>query len=263
MTRPGEATPRWGRPPFRPIVAGVMVLVLVLLSACGSSDTSPDSPPSSEPVIGDGEIRLTARWKGEPPEPSSVDVSGHEDECGTASLPDRSTLVTDGTLRNVVLTVESGPEGIGRNRREPVEIEQENCLYRPRVVILQTGQTLAVSDHDPGLHNVRATRDRRQVFNYSTYESQGFTESFEQPGVYRLVCDVHPWMEAWVIVTEHGQAAVTDETGQTSLIGLPPGRYELRTWHEEYGSVTHSVELSEGETVSLELTFPDPSTDSP
>src|SRR5690349_16815231 len=59
----------------------------------------------------------------------------------------------DGSLANVfVELVGTFPETPVPT--EPVLIDQSACVYRPRVIGMRMGQTLAVRNSDDGLHNV-------------------------------------------------------------------------------------------------------------
>lgn len=241
------------------IVIGVIALVLVGLIDCeGSESASSTSKQQPEEVKSqNATLELQTRWEGTFPEPRTISTSGHEQACGADTLRDRSVVVSpEGQVKNVALVVESGPEGIWRERSTPVRIDQRNCHYRPRVVVAQPDQPIHITDSDPGLHNVRATFNRRQVFNYSTYQTQELTERFDQVGTYRLACDVHPWMESFILVVNHGQATVTNEVGVARLTDLPPGEYELFTWHEEYGEHHFSVTLEPGENRTIQALFP-------
>lgn len=47
-----------------------------------------------------------------------------------------------------------------------------------------------------------------------------------------IKCDVHAWMSAYVHVLDHPFHTITGEDGTFEIIGLPPGDYELKAWHE-------------------------------
>jgi len=48
-----------------------------------------------------------------------------------------------------------------------------------------------------------------------------------------LLCNVHPKMEAFIVVTPTPFAATTNlETGEYRIDGIPPGTYRVRVWKE-------------------------------
>ena len=59
----------------------------------------------------------------------------------------------------------------------------------------------------------------------------------KEPEYFRVKCDVHPWMNAWVAVIDNPYFAVTDKDGKFALPkGLPDGEYRVTAWHEKYGT---------------------------
>jgi len=58
------------------------------------------------------------------------------------------------------------------------------------------------------------------------------------------------------LVTDNPFTAVTDSRGRFSLIGVPPGTYRLRVWHELLGTLTRPVTIPDGETEVVVLRYP-------
>jgi len=70
-----------------------------------------------------------------------------------------------------------------------------------------------------------------------------------------VTCGVHPWMRAYVSVLEHPFFAVTDDTGNFKIEGLPPGTYQLEAVHEVYGRQQLTVKLAPKEQHALQFTY--------
>lgn len=245
------------------VVAAVLVGVFIV--GCGggggeqttntSSESSMESDGSMEESSGSGSLALTANFEGDAPERETFDASGNS-ECGVDTIEGEKVVVNDNnTLRDVVVSVESGPSGL-ESEPKTVTVDQKNCMYKPHVVTAKTGQSIEVTHSDEGMHNVRGTQDGEQLFNVTTFKGQSKEISFDEPGVYSLECNVHPWMQGWVYVTDHGQAAVAGDDGKAMLNNLPAGDYTLNVWHEEYGTQTKEVSVSDGKEASVSLTFP-------
>lgn len=250
--------------------SAMIALVAFLIAGCGgggeqpATTTTDEEAPAEEQTAetagaeASGSLTVTAQFEGEAPEPKEFDASGNP-ECGTDTIQgEKVVLNDDGTLGNVVVAVTDGPVE-PRAADGSATIDQSECRYAPHVVTLSASGTLTIKDSDEGLHNVRATtEDGRQLFNKTTFEGQSVDvegSEFGEPGAYRLECNVHPWMEAYVYVTETGRAGVTGDEGQVDLSDLPAGEYTVTAWHETYGSQTQTVEVEGDEEASLSFTF--------
>ena len=92
-----------------------------------------------------------------------------------------------------------------RFRRQPVTIDQRGCMYVPRVVGAQVGQTVQVRNSDELLHNVHGTSTHGNAFNFSQPKAGIVQElRLKDPEIMlRVACDVHRWMTAFVGVVNH------------------------------------------------------------
>ena len=144
----------------------------------------------------------------------------------------------------------------------PVVLTQAGCRYDPRVFGVRVGQTLQILNPDGTLHNVNGLPRINRPFNLAMpRERQTLDVVFDQPEpLFPIRCDVHPWMAAYCAVLEHPFFTVTRADGQFRIENLPPGRYELRAWHERLGEQLFTVEITpENEQVDdLELRFSRP-----
>ncbi len=227
-----------------------------MLAACGGngSDSTTQKTEQTTTPSETGSLEYLAKFMGDQPERSRNDASGNP-ECGVDTVLGQEIVVTDNqSLRDAILAVQEGPSGL-ENPAEEVVIDQKNCKYQPHVTTAKVGQTVEITDSDPQMHNVRASRNGEQLFNESTFEGDRLEKSFDQPGYVKLECDIHPWMESWVYVTEHGQAAVTGDDGKAKLNDLPTGDYTLEVWHEEFENRSHSTTVKKDKTISLKDTF--------
>ena len=139
---------------------------------------------------------------------------------------------------------------------EPVSIEQHGCVYSPRVVGLRAGQALQVRNGDDGLHNVHGISTDRDGFNVSQ-PMGGMLNTFHprDAGILRLKCDVHTWMVAFVGVVNHPYFAVTTADGTFTLRDVPEGTYQVRAWHEQFGTITSKVRVDAARPADVEMTY--------
>ena len=111
-------------------------------------------------------------------------------------------------------------------------IDQRDMAFVPHVVAVAVGTTVDFPNHDAMLHNVFSASPAKK-FDLGMYD-QGETKSvvFDAPGVVRIGCNVHPKMEAFVVVHTNPYVAVSDAKGSYTVAGVPDGSYQLRVWHE-------------------------------
>jgi hypothetical protein len=69
------------------------------------------------------------------------------------------------------------------------------------------------------------------------------------------MCNVHPWMRAFVFVFANPYYAVTTTSGTFELKNLPPGTYTIEAWHEKYGSQDQSVTIGPRESKAISFRF--------
>jgi plastocyanin len=218
--------------------------------------------PRVDGVQGGAAISGKVKFTGTKPTMPVIDMS-EEPKCKakyTAGPPRQESVVVNanGTLANVFVYVKSGlPAGqTFPTPATPVEIDQDGCHYRPHVLGIMVGQTLAIKNADGILHNIKAKGVKNRPFNISQPTSMTSTRTFTAPEVMvPLECNVHGWMNAYLGVLPHPFYAVTGGDGSFSLKGLPPGTYVIEAWHEKYGPQTATVTVTAGGTKTQDFTF--------
>ncbi len=89
---------------------------------------------------------------------------------------------------------------------------------------------------DSVAHNVfwpAISGKRKLAHNLGTWpqgEKRSFT--FDTPGVVPLLCNVHPEMSAYIIVSPTPYYAMTDAAGNYRIQNVPDGNYTITVWHE-------------------------------
>jgi plastocyanin len=257
-----------------PSPSGLLVLLaltLLLGFGCGGGTETeePDTPaaeaPTAEaPAAPAGTARIAGHvvYEGEVPalEPIRMDAEPACAEKHSEPVqPEVLVLGDDGSsLGNVFVRVTSGlPEGTSPAPDEPVVIDQEGCQYIPHVVGVMAGQPLQFENSDGILHNVHALPEVNREFNMAMpAERTTAQQTFSRPeDMFRVKCDVHPWMNAWVAVMSHPYFDTTAPDGTFEITGLPAGTYELEAWHEKLGTRTATVTVEDGEAAAADFTF--------
>jgi len=152
-------------------------------------------------------------------------------------------MVKDGGLANVFVWVKSGVTAPPAAPTEPVVLDQRGCEFQPHIVVLRTSQPLEMRNSDDALHNIHPKPAANREFNIGqALRGMSAARAFEHPEVMiPVICDIHPWMRAYVAVVDHPYFAVTGADGTYAISGLPPGKYEVEAWHETLGTQSRTV----------------------
>lgn len=212
------------------------------------------------PIALSGDVSGRVTFQGSPPKPVRLMITGDAVCLKSHKSPLYSEEVVinpNGTLKNVLVCVR---EGLNAKKFEPpstkVVLEQRGCQYVPHVVALQVRQPLEVVNDDVTLHNVHGLSSQNPPFNFAQVrQGQRQIKIFDKPETFRLKCDVHSWMAAFVCVIDHPYFAVTGDDGSFTLKDLPPGEYTLEAWHEKFGTQALKVKVAEGGKVKADFSF--------
>ena len=161
-----------------------------------------------------------------------------------------------GGVANAIVTVVGVARGLPATPRE-IELLNDDSEFTPRVQVTTKRSWLTIRNHDEVLHNVHGFQHRRNLFNFAlpTVESV-VRQRLHRTGLISLRCDVsHPWMSAFIFVSPHPYAAVSDASGRFQIKGLPPGRYTLDVWHERLGELQLPVVVAHGAVTRLEPAY--------
>jgi plastocyanin len=170
---------------------------------------------------------------------------------GAGSVKGTVSGAGGGPLPNAVVMIE-GPAMAGTPAGHAV-IDQRDQTFVPHVLAVAVGTTVDFPNHDPMLHNVSSASPAKK-FDLGMYD-RGETRSvtFDQPGVVRIGCNVHPRMEAFVIVHTNPFVAVTDAHGTYTIAGVPAGDWQAHVWHEERAERRVPVVIRDGQVQPLDV----------
>lgn len=139
----------------------------------------------------------------------------------------------------VVIYIEKA-DGDFKPPEENPKIDQFKLVFTPRVLAVLVGTTVEFHNSDTVLHNVFGVGD--DEFDMGTWKGEKIdTHTFNNLGEVALLCNVHPEMEAYVVVFENPYFGVTDKDGKYLIKDIPPGNYKLKTWHDILKSQTQDI----------------------
>jgi plastocyanin len=242
---------------------------LCLLSSCSGTATKEQAAPKKEAVPAifkvdaatAGVLKGTIRFAGAKPARKAIDMSG-DPACVSAhqgKAYDESVVVNpNGTLANVFIYIKSGLEGkTFETPPAPVRMDQKGCGFQPRVIGIQTGQTLEVANDDPVTHNIHPLAQINREWNHSQGAGDAPIERrFARAEVMIPVkCNIHRWMRAYIGVVDHPYFAVTGKDGSFEIPNVPPGDYVIEAWQEKLGTQEQKVTVNPQGRVEANFVF--------
>jgi predicted small lipoprotein YifL len=251
----------------RVFVFCALLSVAALVAACGGGGTT-EVPPADKAAsantfdMSKATATVTGKiaFEGTPPPNDKIQMSSDPYcQMHAADYPTAETVkVSDGGLENVIIYVSSGlPSGVTyATPTTSVEIDQQNCHYIPHAFTMMTNQPLKVKNNDMTLHNIHAWAEKNPQFNVAQPVKGLVSDTkFANPEVpLPIRCDVHKWMGAFVGVFDHPFHTVSKQGG-TFELKLPPGNYEITTWHEKYGKKTMMVEVKDNDKKDVNFSY--------
>jgi len=224
-------------------------------------------------ALGQGILEIRVRWDGDLPKlkpfvlPPDF-VRRNPDEaaiCGNCAkegkLVDESVVVDPKTrgIRDVAMSLD-GPESPRALLPDVLTLDNQHCRFAPRVAWAPIGKPIRVKNSDGFTHNARIMgRGGRQFWN-ALIPAKTTVETYPvaRGGLYRVVCDVHPWMQAWVIGTRNHRVGVSGVKGSVVMEDVPSQNdVTVNLWHPELGRARIQVRSEKGKRVLKVLTQKD------
>jgi plastocyanin len=180
--------------------------------------------------------------------PTSQDETFYAKAIGYGESPIRHTenwkIGPKGELADVVVWIVD-PKFTQLDHKTAIpSVKQIGCRYVPHVVAVEAAMPVEIVNGDPTLHNIRAKvydgpgqPPGQDVFNFGQpLQGQKDEKKFDTPGIYTLQCDVHGWMQCWVMVLKSPCYSVTQADGGFKMTWpeLIDGDYKIDAWHPRF-----------------------------
>lgn len=126
---------------------------------------------------------------------------------------------------------------------QKVVLDQRNIAFVPHVLAVRVGTTVEFPNNDKVFHNVFSFRDGKK-FDLGMYPKGAVKRIvFDEPGLARLFCNIHPNMAAYVMAIDSPYFAVSSENGTFTISGVPPGTYTYHAWRAGGQPLTGSIRV--------------------
>jgi plastocyanin len=176
--------------------------------------------------------------------------------CAAAQAGDVSGKVAAGKGISVVY-VEAVPGKTFPAPATPLQMDQKSLLFQPHILVAPVGATVEFLNSDKVQHNIfwpAISNNKKLGHNLGTWptgEKRAF--KFETPGIVPLLCNVHPEMSGYVIVTPTPLYAETDAAGSFKIANVPDGSYTVTAWHEGFKPQSKPVTVAGPATADFTL----------
>jgi len=166
---------------------------------------------------------------------------------GGKPLPDAS---------NVAVWLEGAPRtGAAPSASSPVRMTQSSKQFQPQLLVVAKNTTVEFPNLDPIYHNVFSVSGGNR-FDLGLYRSGASkSKKFEETGLVRVYCNIHPQMVGFVMVVDSDFVAVTGRDGTFRIENVPPGNYVLKAWSERSGETSQPVLVRPGTDAPLSLSL--------
>ena len=126
-------------------------------------------------------------------------------------------------------------------------MDQKGLLFQPHILVVLAGTTVDFLNSDKVAHNVfwpsvmqgAKKLPGKNLGTWPQGEKRPF--KFDTVGVAALLCNVHPEMGGYIIVSPTPYYATTDKSGNYKIENVPDGQYNVVAWHEGAKSQSKAV----------------------
>lgn len=133
-------------------------------------------------------------------------------------------------------------------------LRQAGAQFRPALLPVQVGTTVAFPNEDDFYHNV-FSYSKPKRFDLGRYRKNDRppVQLFDKPGVVKLYCEIHQHMRGVVLVLDTPYFKRTDTNGLYRLEGLPAGHFMLKAWVDEKHVYEKPVDLQPGQPLHVDF----------
>jgi len=116
-------------------------------------------------------------------------------------------------------------------------MNQADKSFVPRVLAVTTGSTVTFNNKDPIFHDVFSLSKPNDFDSGLFSGGNAYEKVFRAPGAAQILCNIHASMLGYIVVVDSPWYAQVDRDGRFQMHEVPPGKYQLFTWHEASSTI--------------------------
>ncbi len=189
-------------------------------------------------------------------------VTKNSNFCGTSIDAEKYVVSKSGKVQWAIAYLKGIKKGKNLDKNTEITLDNKSCKFVPHVLVAPKGGMLVVKNSDPMLHNshfylIRRNKKKNVINLALPIKDQVLKKRkiLRKSGLLSVICDIHEFMQAYVMVLEHPYGAVTNEGGAFKFTDVPAGTYKLVVWHEGFGEKTTEVTVKPGKNTEFAWSY--------
>ncbi len=221
-----------------PPTTGATATPVAATSAPATTDAPPPAVPSASAASSTAASTTPTPATTPPPPAGKADISGTV-----------TTMPAKAIRGGAVVYLENAPKeaGVGMS----ATVDNIRMAFVPYLTVITAGGTVKFANKDPFPHNVFSPPP--SGWNIGNLAPHAVKErTFAQPGTHTLLCNLHPNMIGYIVVSPSSYFVKTDHKGHYVLKDVPAGTYKISAWAPRLKTTTQSVTVA-GSPVTVDL----------
>ena len=142
-----------------------------------------------------------------------------------------------------------------RTRPTGATVTMKSKAFVPRVTVVSVGGKVEFPNQDSIFHNVFSVSGANR-FDLELYKKpKSAFKVFDEPGVVRIYCNIHPQMSGFVLVRDNPFWARVSADGSFAIPDVPAGTWVVKAWHERSGESAQTVQVPEAAAVEASFSL--------
>jgi plastocyanin len=211
-------------------------------------------------VTDGGSVEGKVVFQGTPPSPRKIIPTQDQQVCGGPRDEPRIVLGPGNAVQGAIVFLKAIEKGKPFEKpKSPPVIDNAKCKFEPEVQAVPVGSEILIINSDPVLHNTHGylltdSRRGRTIFNQALpQKGEKVKATLKLPGLVDVACDVHGWMQGWILVADNPYYSITDKNGAFAIKDIPPGKYTLATFQPYTGVRDTPVSVEPKKTININI----------